>query len=339
MKTVLVVVLVFGLAAGFGCQKTARAETVRSPEAVAEDRAPAAPVTEPNVEEDPVADSPTSAGSASSRAGVLNADANDKGPTVLLSYGPGKSETNSIQSFMYFVPLISPVPVDRAASAGNDQEVSVVSYERKITSRSFAVECEFEMIGQGSIRYTFDPAKTIARKIEELKKSKGEPLANVLDYINFEGAGFGRIQVKGTVDHGTPTVTEVNVEFDARGHKSPVTIGLYDVKAKSGQYGYENRSNQVIARVNALTFKKSKDPRMDISLASIARKAGGGGFFGHLKAAFANLFIKPVRVNPRGNEALLRFGHALFEQQTAFTFPKADNLKEVAVFAVEAKER
>jgi len=71
---------------------------------------------------------------------------------------------------------------------------------------------------------------------------KGETLTNMLDYIKFEGEGFGLIEVKGTMTGSTPTVTEVVLHFNARGHKSPVTVGLYDIKPKDGQYNYENRS-------------------------------------------------------------------------------------------------
>jgi hypothetical protein len=273
------------------------------------------------------------------------------GPTVLLSYGQGTPEKNSIQSFMYFVPLISPVPVDRAISAENGQQVSIISYGKKVTAKSFYVTCEFQMLGRGSIRYTFDSAGMIALRIAESKKPKADSLANALDYINFEGEGFGSVQVKGTIDGSAETVTQVDLEFNARGRKSPVTIGLYDLKAKNGQYRYENRSSQVVARVNSLTFKKSdKDsqsrsnaigdpnPRMGITVASITKKAGANGPIGHLKAAIANLFIKPVKVNPLGNQTLLDFGYALLEEKSAFTFPKAANLREVTVLAAETQE-
>ena len=68
----------------------------------------------------------------------------------------------------------------------------------------------------------------------------------MLDYIKFDGEGFGRLEIKGAMTGSTPTVTEVAMQFNARGHKSPVTIGLYDIKPKDGQYKYENRSNRDI---------------------------------------------------------------------------------------------
>jgi hypothetical protein len=346
MKTALTVSIMLVLALGWGCKGTAQGSSApsdRKAEAAASEQ-----TTELTAQDTPErgqeAQEVAVPGRSEARPGpspayVSKTGEEATGPTVRLSYGQGTSETNPMHDFMYFIPLISPVPMRRAISANNGQQVAIVCYERKVSARSFCVTCEFEMTGDGSIRYTFDSDQMIARRIAELKKSKGEPLANVLDYIDFEGDGFGCIQVKGTVADGTPTVTDVHLEFNARGRRSPVTIGLYDLKAKNSQYSYANRSNQVIARVNSLAFEKSDDPRMDLSVASITKKPGSNGFFGHLKAAIANLFIKPVRINPCGNQTLLDFGGALLEQKTAFTFPKAANLREITVFAAGNKAK
>ena len=102
------------------------------------------------------------------------------------------------------------------------------------------------MAGEGLSTYRFDPAGAIALRSTEAKP--GETLTNMLDYISFEGAGFGGIQVRGTIDGTTETVTEVDVEFNARGRESPVTLGLYEIEAKNGQYGYANRSNEIRCR-------------------------------------------------------------------------------------------
>jgi hypothetical protein len=257
------------------------------------------------------------------------------GPTVLLSYGEGTLQENPIRSFMYFVPLISPVTVNRGTSDENHQQVGVVSYEKKATSKSFSVDCKFEIKGDGFSRYTFDPTGMIALRVAESKKANPDSLSNLLDYIHFEGEGFGSIQVKGTINGSTQTVTEVELEFNARGCKSPVAIGLYELKAKNEQFSYANRSDEIVARVNSLTFKKSENPRMGITVASISKKAGTNGFVGKIKAAIANLFIKPVKVTPLGNETLLNFGYALYEQKPTFTFPKAPNLKEAVILAAE----
>jgi hypothetical protein len=260
--------------------------------------------------------------------------ADDEGPTVLLNYSGDSFRKNSIRSFMYFIPLVSPVPVGRQVCVENRQKAGIISYEKKVTARSFHVTCEFEMSGEGFCKFIFDPMGMIAERTTEAKKAKGETLTNVLDYINFEGEGYGVIRITGTRAAAVETVTEVEVEFNGKGRRSPVTIGLYELRCTGGQYCYENKSSDVVARVNSLAFKKSENPRMGITVASISRD-GGGGLLGQIKAAVANLFIKPVRIDPVGNEAMLKFGYALAAQKPTFTFPKADNMKEIRILAAQ----
>ncbi len=255
------------------------------------------------------------------------ADVNDaNGPTVRLSYSSRTFKINPISSFMYFIPLISTTFVDRETSANNEQQVGIISYERNITSKSFYVTCEFEILGKGFHKNTFDPVGMIARAVGDLKQ--GETLTHTLDYIKFEGQGFGRIEAKGTMTGSTPTVTEVDICFNARDQKSPVTVGLYSVKPQNGQYKYENRYNEIIARVDTLTFIKGETPRMGIELASLYEKTGEESYWGTVKAVIANFFIHPPRVTKLGNDTMLNFGYALLQQKPAFTFPRAENLRE-----------
>jgi hypothetical protein len=265
--------------------------------------------------------------------------ANDSsGPAVLLSYSKETFKENPISSFMYFVPLISPTAVDRETSADNEQQIGIISYQRKITSKSFSVICEFEILGKGFHKNTFEPAGMMALFIGELKK--GETLTNMLDYIQFEGEGFGRIEVKGVVDGSAQTITEVNMQFNAKGHKSPVTIGLYDVKSQDGQYTYENRSNVAVARVNSLVFKKSeKDPRMGIKVASISKRTDSEGFWAGIKGAIANLLIRPPKVDKLGNDTMLEFGYALLKQKPEFTFPKAKNIQNDRIAVMNSAKK
>jgi hypothetical protein len=240
-----------------------------------------------------------------------NPDNDSNGPTILLGYSSEGFKQNPLSSFMYFIPLIAQTLVDRETSATNVQQIGIISYKKKVTSKSFNVVCEFEILGKGFHKNTFDSAGMIADHTDDLKT--GETLANMLDYIKFEREGFCRIEVKGTIKGSTPTVTEVDLQFNARGHKSPVTIGLYDVKPKDGQYKYENRSNEVVARVNILIFKKTEEtPRMGIKVASISGRTESEGFLSGLKGGIANLFIKPPKVTKLGNTTMLKFGYALF---------------------------
>jgi len=259
---------------------------------------------------------------------------NGNGPTMIMSYSKEKFIKNPIASFMYFVPLIAPTFVDNISSVNNQQQVSIISHKIKVRSKSFLVTCEFEILGSGFHMNTFDPSGMIAAHTDELKK--GETLTNMLDYIKFDGDGYGIIEVKGRITGFTKIVTEVNMRFNARGHKSPVTIGLYDVKPKDGDYKYENRSNEIVARVNTLAFKKTeKTPKMGIKVASISDTAESEGFFSGLKGFIANMFITPPKVTKFGNATMLEFGDALFQKKPAFTFPKAENIKESKIVEVD----
>jgi len=254
-------------------------------------------------------------------------ETDSNGPTMIMSYSKEKFLKNPIASFMYFVPLIAPTFVDNISSVNNEQQVGIISHKIKVSSKSVHVICEFEVLGSGFHMNTFDPAGMIATHTDELKK--GETLTNMLDYIKFDGEGFGIMEVKGRITGSTRTVTEVDMQFNAKGHKSPVTIGLYDVKPKDGEYKYENRSNEVVARVNKLIFEKTdQTPRMGIKIASITRQSKPAGFFSSLNAAIANLFITSPKIDNCGNRTMLEFGEALVQKQPAFTFPKVENIKK-----------
>jgi hypothetical protein len=257
----------------------------------------------------------------------------NNGPTMIMSYSKKKFVKNPIASFMYFIPLIAPTFVDNISSVNNEQQLDIISHKIKVGSKSFHVVCEFEILGKGFHENTFDSAGMIATHTNELKK--GETLTQVLDYIKIDGDGYGVIEVKGRITGSTRTATRVDIQFNARGHKSPVTIGLYDIEPKDGEYKYENRSNEIVARVNTLAFKKTEQtPRMGIKVASIAKKGKSAGFFGWIKGAIANLFIKPPKVDKLGNNTMLEYGDALLQKNSMFTFPKAKNIKESKVVAI-----
>lgn len=278
-------------------------------------------------------------GRISDHSGESVADGNDtakdsNGPTMIMSYSKEKFVKNLIASFAYFVPLIAPTLVDNISSVNNEQQVGIISHKIIVDSKSFHVACEFEILGSGFHMNTFDSAGMIAAHTDELKK--GETMTKLLDYIKFDGDGFGIIEVKGTITGSTRIVTEVDIQFNTRGHESPVTIGLYDIKPKDGEYKYENRSNEVVARVNTLSFKKTKKTsRMGIKVASISDTAESEGFFSGLKGAIANLFIKPTKVDKLGNTTMLEFGYALLQKNTTFTFPKAKNIKESKIVEID----
>jgi hypothetical protein len=274
----------------------------------------------------------------SRQEGSVSDSTDSNGPTLILNYSKETFKKNPVLAFAYFIPLVSPVLVDREISVNNEQQEGVISYERTVTSNSFYVTCEFEILGKGFHKNTFDSAGMIARNIGDLKE--GEPLTNILDYIKFEGEGVGLIEVKGTITGSTQTVAEVDVCFNARGQKSPATIGLYSVKPQNGQYKYENRYNEIIARVDTLTFRKSeKNPRMGIEIASIHKKTEDESFWSKIKGLIANFFIKPLEVDKLGNDTMLNFGYAILKEKPAFTFPKAENIKENRIVAIDHTQK
>ena len=205
-----------------------------------------------------------------------------------------------------------------------------ISYEKTVVLDSFTVSCEFELQGSGFFRDIFDSNGIIATFPEEIKKNA--PVNNLLDYIRLEGEGFGRIDVKGTLADSNVTVTQVDVHFNTKGKKSPVTIGLYSIKPENGQYKYENRYNEIVARVATLTFKKCDgEPRMDIEVVSVNKASRPNSYVGRVKGFIVNFFIDPIRISKLGNDTMLNFGYALLNKQPSFTFPKAANIKSQTV--------
>ena len=203
------------------------------------------------------------------------------------------------------------------------------SYEKTVVLNTFTLSCEFELLGDGFFIDIFDPNGVIATFPEEIKKKAS--VANILDYIRLEGDGFGRIDVKGTIVDSNATVTQVDVRFGTKG-KSPVTIGLYSVAPENGQYKYENRYNEIVAKVATLTFKKTDGiPKMGIEVVSVNKASRPNSYIGRVKGFIVNFFIEPVQISKLGNDTMLQFGYALLNKQTSFTFPKAANIKTQTV--------
>ena len=249
------------------------------------------------------------------------------GPTLRLDYGRGDSPGNPVAEFMYFVPLISLEPVSIIKSPGNTQRARMVSATRSFGAKTFRVTCEFEFVGEGQQQDVFDHAEKVQQHERELKE--GGTLSHQLGSINVEGAGSASIEVMGTMTGEVPTVTEVRLRFNGRGRPSPVTIGLHDIRYFEGAIQVHNES---VARVNTLIFQRKPGPsRVDITVASVKRKNAGDTFLqnlmGSLKGTTANLLIKPISVEPTGNDSMLDFGLALAMEAPTFTFPRAKNLK------------
>ena len=252
------------------------------------------------------------------------------GPTLRLDYERDKSATNPVAAFMYFVPLISPEPVSSVTSPDSTQTARVISTQRHFTAHAFTVKCDFEIAGQGSQQNLFDLTRQIHRQERKLKD--GSVLRRQLSAIVVEGAGSGQVEVEGTVSNGVQTVTLVRLRFNARGHTSPVSIGLCDIRYEDGRFEH---CNEMVVRVNTLIFRRQPGPpKMEVTVASVKKKGAGSNLWqslkGGVKGLVANLLIDPLTVEAVGHSALLDFGQALTAGAPTFTFPKARNLAPAA---------
>lgn len=249
------------------------------------------------------------------------------GPTLLLN-PVNTNVSNEISAFMYFVPLTSPEPVRTEASPGNSQYARITSIDRRADASSFQVSCHFDIVGEGLLRSTFDHSKNVEREQERLQA--GGSLERQLESITVEGSGSGAIEVEGSISNRQAQVTEVRLRFNANGKPSPVTIGLADLRLLQGRVV---ATNEQLARITVLSFRATTNarPRMAVTVDSVRPKQTSPGLWGRFSGAVvgmaANLFLKPIRVDPAGHESMLRFGAHLAAGRDSFTFPRAAQLE------------
>ena len=246
-----------------------------------------------------------------------------KGPTLFLKDGDREAPGNPIATLMYFLRLVSDEPVIMTESEGNTQEARVLSVKRLEKNGRFKVYATFEITGGGQQRNEIDHSRVIRAKAAQL--SRGEPLKRRLSFINIKGAGRGEIVVEGLLDDGKPSVDIFTMNFASKGKASPVTIGLHDVVKKDEKYF---KINGQVARVKSLVFRRSEGrPKMEAMVDSLKPEGAGNNVFqnfvGRVKGSVANLFIPPISIKARGNQAMLEFGQAIVEGRPSFTFPSA----------------
>jgi hypothetical protein len=258
---------------------------------------------------------------------ITAAAASPNGPTLQLPKGLDGQSTNSMASFMYFIPLISPEPLSIVNGPGSTQWARVTSATRHVSGSSFSAVCEIAFLGVGWQRSVFDLTYQSHRHERELKE--GGTLPRQLKSIAVEGSGAATLEVKGTVSGGVWSVSEVRLRFNAHGEASPVTIELCDIKYFDGDF---RQVNGLVAKVNMLTFRRQTGiPKMEVTVASIKDQGAGDSLWQNFKGAVtgeaANLFLPPLPVEQLGNRAMLDFGMALISGSPTFTFPRARNLK------------
>jgi hypothetical protein len=201
----------------------------------------------------------------------------------------------------------------------------VISCRGRTNGADFHAVCEFNFLGEGLERNTFDHTFILHRRQKELKE--GKTILHQLTAISVEGSGTGSIEIDGRMTNGQPFVTTMCLRFNSHGHTSPVTVDLQDIVLRDGALHYDN---ETIARVNTLTFRQANPPKMEVSLASVKRKDAGEGIWqnlvGEIKGAAANLLLPPLTITTNGNETMMSFGQALAAQKPTFTFPFATRL-------------
>lgn len=257
----------------------------------------------------------------------VQAQEQDTGPTAALSYDDSYVAKNPIDVFMYFIPLTSPTRITLEKSPENTQTAYLTSFDLQKKGEKFSVRCEFTIEGEGFFINWFNHDDVIAvnsRDMESLRSMRN------LDYMIFEGGGYGSIEIEGVYEGKKPVIKDMSINFDSRGAKSPLVFELYTVDPIDGGYDYEKRHSQMMARIGSLSFKPTVPgvpPTMTVKLSKLGNSESADGFFSSIKAKLANLFVSPIEINPHGNDALLDFATAIYQQKPEFVFPKARMLE------------
>ncbi|MBN2511316.1 MAG: hypothetical protein JXB18_00125 [Sedimentisphaerales bacterium] len=247
------------------------------------------------------------------------------GPTMQMEYN-SDGQGNGVDVFMYFVPLVAPTSVDIYKDPNTTLNARIISRTSDDKRNSFVTQCVFEITGSGVYETFFDPNEMIAFNSKHSKKKK--MMRNMLKSIRMDGPLKGLLEISGTIKDNKRQVNHVAVRFDMNG-KSSVTAHLYDIKKTEDGFIYKNRSNEQMARINALTFERGGNPpQMGAEVSSIAGEKDSEGFFSAFKAMIANWFIPPMPITDIGSETMMNFGLALDSTQATFTFPVAENLRQ-----------
>lgn len=245
------------------------------------------------------------------------------GPTVYLKGDSGELPVNPISSLMYFVQLISPEPVKMSESLGNTQQSRILSVKQVEESGKFKATCQFEIIGKGTQNNIFD--QTVAIRANEELLTKGGTLKRRLSFINIHGSGQGDILVEGVMSGDLAIADKITMRFNVRGHSTPVTIGINGIRMIKGK---PHAINDTVIQVNSLVFRRQEGrPKMNVSVDSIKSGDAGSGLLsnlvGKVKGSVANMFIPPVPIRAKGNNAMLDFAQAIVDGKKQFTFPAA----------------
>lgn len=254
--------------------------------------------------------------------------ATEAGPTLSLSPWRQGEPGIPAREFLYFIPLISPEPVEFHASSANAQQARLISIERTPANHGgFALCCCFELVGGGFTEHDVDHGDMVRRSAERLRA--GGRLAHVLGSIRLQGEGKAVLRAEGRFENGTPVVQNVTMAFSGTDGTSPVRIELL---ALSGPPDAWVARPEALAEVAVLRFVRTAAPaRMEVTLAALhdpnARDTAVQRLKSLLKGAVANAFLPAVDIDATGNLAILDFAAALAVGAPSFTFPAATKLR------------
>ena len=165
------------------------------------------------------------------------------GPTLQLEYTP-EQLANSVDAFMYFVPLNSLTGVRTEIDPNTNFSAGIINWQRKDTRKNtFTLTCDFEVSGTGIYKVIYEPGEMI--NFVGRKKLNEKKLTGLLDWIQFDGNCRGQVEASGVVKGKEAIIETISIRFNRNGQRSPVTIAIYDVPRVDNRYDYGNRQNKI----------------------------------------------------------------------------------------------
>lgn len=249
------------------------------------------------------------------------------GPRLHMNYHPENTQSNSVDCFMYFIPLTSPTSVMVDSSPGTTLSANITSWKTTQQGKTVRVQCNFEISGDGNYSASYNPREMIESQLA--KKKNPSEVTKLLECIRIDGPCKGRIRGLGKVVNGKVQMKEVEVSFNRNNSQSSVEISMYDIPKVNSKFLYENRKNGQVARVNALKFKQDKNgiSLMSVEIASLKKAEEKHGLFSKLTAMIANILLTSTPVSPVGGSTMMDFSTALYQKKPVFVFPHASNIK------------
>lgn len=249
------------------------------------------------------------------------------GPVLYLDYHPREQYDNKVEAFMYFVPLTSLTGVQIEIDPRTKFSAGVINRTFHNTGKNtFKLICDFDVHGNGLYRVVYTPKEMI--DFVRQRHPDEKHLTKLLDWIQVDGPCQGQIIVLGRKQQEDVIIDQMTISFVRGETKSPVKTCIYDLPCVNNHYDYAYRNNVLIARVNALTFRRTEtSPRMSVQIGSIVSENASEGWFSTFSAILANFLLPAQPVSIIGNQTMLEFGKALYLGDPEFVFPEAQTIR------------